>query len=400
MKRKWVVHAIGLVCVFGMFIGCEPNADNVVPVKNEEIQTLISSAKMEKASEDSIEMRSEGTSENTSGEMSEKIGRYEKSDSVSKIELEFSEIDLGLISSDSNSIKEVRIMNQGTAPLIISKVTTSCGCTQGKMKEDTIFPGKEGILEITVDPNRINGFRSRKVLTIASNDPNQSIIQLPVSARLNGGVELSEKEFNFENIKGEDVIEKKIRITQTESESVQLKNISLSSGTPEQITLRIVEIPRSEWKNPDLLEQDLVMSISAGLPGGTHKYSAELNWERAKNPIQTIPIVLNVIGPYQFTPDAITLRKVTPGQKIDGVMHLTYTIPVEVKSLSMDNESIEITHRAGEDPNTVAFDFRIAEPQENRLQKGDLTVVLSVEGEEVKHIIRAIGLMERVPTSN
>ena len=396
MKGKWVIHAIGFVCVFGMFVGCEPNTDNVVPINDEEIPSPISTPEMEKASEDSLEV----TSEDTSGEMSEQIGSSENSDAVPKIELEFSEIDLGLISSDSNSIKEVKIMNQGTAPLIISKVTTSCGCTQGKMKENTILPGKEGILEITVDPNRINGFRSRKVLSIASNDPNQSILQLPVSARLNGGVELSEKEFNFESIKGEDVIEKKIRITQTESESVNLKGISLSSGAPDQMTLRIVEIPQSEWKNPDLLEHELVVAISPGLPGGTHKYSAELNWDRTKNPIQTIPIVVNVIGPYQFTPDAITLRKVTPGQKIDGVMHLTYTIPVEVKSLSMDNESIEITHRAGEEPNTVAFDFLIAEAQENRLQKGDLTVVLSVEGEEVKHTIRVIGLMERVPTSN
>ena len=38
---------------------------------------------------------------------------------------------------------EVAVYNRGGAPLKITKVTTSCGCTVGQMTKNVIMPGEE-----------------------------------------------------------------------------------------------------------------------------------------------------------------------------------------------------------------------------------------------------------------
>ena len=59
------------------------------------------------------------------------------------------------------------LQNTGEAPLIISKVSSSCGCTIPKKPEDPILPGKTGEIQVKYDTNRVGPIR--KAITVISN---------------------------------------------------------------------------------------------------------------------------------------------------------------------------------------------------------------------------------------
>lgn len=88
-------------------------------------------------------------------------------DKVAKIEFKTDTIDYGTIEKGANGVRVFEFTNTGTAPLIISQVTSSCGCTIPKKPEGPILPGKTGIIEVKYDTNRVNPIR--KTITVISN---------------------------------------------------------------------------------------------------------------------------------------------------------------------------------------------------------------------------------------
>jgi hypothetical protein len=88
-------------------------------------------------------------------------------DKVAKIEFKSDTIDYGTIEKGSNGVRVFEFTNTGNAPLIVSNVTSSCGCTIPKKPEGPILPGKTGQIEVKYDTNRVNPIR--KTITVISN---------------------------------------------------------------------------------------------------------------------------------------------------------------------------------------------------------------------------------------
>ncbi|MFI0428317.1 DUF1573 domain-containing protein [Mariniflexile sp. HMF6888] len=86
---------------------------------------------------------------------------------VAKIEFKSDVVDYGTIEKGSNGVRVFEFTNTGNAPLIISNVTSSCGCTIPKKPEGPILPGKTGEIEVKYDTNRVNPIR--KTITVISN---------------------------------------------------------------------------------------------------------------------------------------------------------------------------------------------------------------------------------------
>ena len=88
-------------------------------------------------------------------------------DKVAKIEFKDTTIDYGTIDKGANGVRTFEFTNTGDAPLIISSVTASCGCTIPKKPKDPIMPGATGKIEVKYDTNRVMPFR--KTITVVSN---------------------------------------------------------------------------------------------------------------------------------------------------------------------------------------------------------------------------------------
>ncbi|SHG05397.1 Protein of unknown function [Flavobacterium segetis] len=78
-------------------------------------------------------------------------------------------IDYGTVNKTENGARDFIFTNTGNAPLIITNVLSTCGCTVPTKPEEPIMPGKTG--KITVKYNMAPG-PIRKTITVESNAVN------------------------------------------------------------------------------------------------------------------------------------------------------------------------------------------------------------------------------------
>ena len=82
------------------------------------------------------------------------------------------EHDFGKIEHQSPVIYEFEFTNKGQAPLVISEVEGSCGCTVAEYTKDPMMPGKKGKVKATFDAAAIGKFRkSIKVVANVEGGP-------------------------------------------------------------------------------------------------------------------------------------------------------------------------------------------------------------------------------------
>ncbi|MDX1278881.1 DUF1573 domain-containing protein [Oceanihabitans sediminis] len=86
---------------------------------------------------------------------------------VAKIEFKETTVDYGTIEKGADGVRTFEFTNTGDAPLIISKVNSSCGCTVPKKPEGPIMPGETGEIQVKYDTNRVMPIR--KTITVLSN---------------------------------------------------------------------------------------------------------------------------------------------------------------------------------------------------------------------------------------
>ena len=76
-------------------------------------------------------------------------------------------IDYGTVNKeDDNGIRVFEFTNTGDAPLVISNVQSSCGCTVPSKPTEPILPGKTGKIEVKYN---MNTGPIRKTITVESN---------------------------------------------------------------------------------------------------------------------------------------------------------------------------------------------------------------------------------------
>lgn len=92
----------------------------------------------------------------------------ENSDKQAVIKFEKEEHDFGTLLQGEVVTYLFHFTNTGDAPLIISEVGSSCGCTVGDYPREPIAPGKSGAIKVTYDSAGHHGFQSR-ILTVMSN---------------------------------------------------------------------------------------------------------------------------------------------------------------------------------------------------------------------------------------
>lgn len=68
--------------------------------------------------------------------------------------------------------------NTGNMPLIISDVTSSCGCTVGDYPHEPIAPGKSASIKATYDSKGHHGFQSRYLTVMSNTNPAKTTLRI------------------------------------------------------------------------------------------------------------------------------------------------------------------------------------------------------------------------------
>jgi len=91
--------------------------------------------------------------------------------------------DFGKIKQGEVLAHEFVFTNEGDAPLVIERVSTSCGCTAALASEDRIAPGKEGRIKASFDTRGYAG-SVVKYIYVESNDASNARRELKITAEI------------------------------------------------------------------------------------------------------------------------------------------------------------------------------------------------------------------------
>ena len=71
-----------------------------------------------------------------------------------------------------------KFKNIGNAPLIITNVEKTCGCTSPEYSKEPVKPGEEGKIVITYDSKGHKGFQNKRLVVKANTNPSESILRI------------------------------------------------------------------------------------------------------------------------------------------------------------------------------------------------------------------------------
>lgn len=66
-------------------------------------------------------------------------------------------------------VREFTFTNDGTAPLVLMRVVTSCSCLKASYSKRPVAPGASGVIRITYEPHKSEPGAFNKVIQIFSN---------------------------------------------------------------------------------------------------------------------------------------------------------------------------------------------------------------------------------------
>jgi len=118
-------------------------------------------------------------------------------DKQAEVKFDVTTIDYGEVEFESDGKRIFKFKNIGTAPLVFTRISSSCGCTIPKKPEKPIEPGGFGEIEVEYDTKREGLFM--KAISVVSNSKNPSTI-----LRIKGEVLPEEEEEEEEEEKGKD----------------------------------------------------------------------------------------------------------------------------------------------------------------------------------------------------
>jgi hypothetical protein len=105
------------------------------------------------------------------------------SDKAPVIKFDKTEFDFGKILQGEVVSYTFHFTNTGNAPLLITNVDKSCGCTASEYPRTPIEPGGSGDIKITYDSKGHHGFQSKALVVISNTIPSQTTLRIKAEVR-------------------------------------------------------------------------------------------------------------------------------------------------------------------------------------------------------------------------
>lgn len=86
--------------------------------------------------------------------------------------------DFGKIIMGEKVSYSFKFTNTGKTDLIISRVTSSCGCTIGDFPKQPIKPGESNKIEVKFDSENRRGFQNKTVNVLSNSQPSSNTLRI------------------------------------------------------------------------------------------------------------------------------------------------------------------------------------------------------------------------------
>lgn len=92
--------------------------------------------------------------------------------------------DFGKIIQGEKVSYTFKFKNVGKTDLLISKVSTSCGCTVTSYPTDPVGPGESGKIVATFDSHNKKGFQNKTITVLANTEPNYTTLSIKTNVEV------------------------------------------------------------------------------------------------------------------------------------------------------------------------------------------------------------------------
>ena len=94
------------------------------------------------------------------------------------IKFEETEHDFGKITQGERVKYSFQFTNEGSSSLVVSNVSTTCGCTIADKPKDPIPPGKSGKIEVEFNSEGKKNIVERKITVVSNCEPNATTLTI------------------------------------------------------------------------------------------------------------------------------------------------------------------------------------------------------------------------------
>lgn len=256
------------------------------------------------------------------------------------------EHDFGQITPGQMLNYEVQLSNTGSAPLDISDVRPSCGCTTADQWPHRLAPGTSGTIPVQIDTSEFSGEVTR-TLTIVSNDPVQaeSVVTLKATAWL--PIRVTPRVVILPAVADPDAaVSRSAKLTNETAEPVSLSEAR--SDNP-RFKAQLREVVGGK-------EFELTITTVPPLPEGTQLGKIQLKTTNAKMPELTVEAVATVLPALQIAPTVITL----PAAKLTAaetryIVLLSHRESLTVSDVTTNAKGLAIVQTATSDQKQVTL---------------------------------------------
>ncbi len=88
------------------------------------------------------------------------------------------EHDFGKIIQGEKVTYNFKFTNTGKSALLISRVSTTCGCTVGEYPKVPVKSGETEYIEVTFDSKHKSGFQNKAITIMANTQPNKTTLRV------------------------------------------------------------------------------------------------------------------------------------------------------------------------------------------------------------------------------
>jgi hypothetical protein len=110
-------------------------------------------------------------------------------DKLPKIEFEKDFHDFGKIIQGEKVTFAFKFKNTGKSLLLISSVSTTCGCTVTDFPKEPIKPGESGKIDVSFDSEGKRGPQNKTATVMANTQPNSTLLRIQAMVVLPGSEE-------------------------------------------------------------------------------------------------------------------------------------------------------------------------------------------------------------------
>jgi len=303
-------------------------------------------------------------------------------DLVPVLDIGMDTFDAGLLPNDTITTKTIPVKNTGRKKLVIRQITTTCACTTGKITPMEIMPGATATMEITIEPDRILGFYSEKLLTILSNAPASPMKELVVKAHIEPEFEVEPEVLEFGEVPKGAPAQRQAVLRQVGEEPIELLGVEPIDKKDKSCSFTFAKRPEAEWRTPGKPEYLITAALEPIAPIGKYSKSFVIETTCRRVGRYRLQLDATVTGFYKLNEKeiAFTWNRARPLDGPVGALLVAADRPVEIVDARVSGELFIVKTAPGPRPNTVAIELYINGAPDAGRRDEELT--FAVKGED------------------